>query len=63
MNKFNDAGEGKNIFVVLCGRMTPSQRTTIRNKSQLNSELFLHLLNWFIKVTQMLHLVLSVLIQ
>ena len=48
MNKFNDAGAGKNIFVVLCRRMTPLQRTTIHNKSQLNSELFLHLLNWFI---------------
>ncbi len=49
MNKFNGANAGKNIFVVLCGRMTPSQRAEIRGKSRLNSEIFLHLLNWFVR--------------
>jgi hypothetical protein len=49
LNKFNDANAGKNIFVVLCGRMTPSQRAEIRGKSKLNSEVFLHLLNWFVR--------------
>ena len=49
MNKFNNANAGKNIFVVLCGRMTPSQRAEIRRKSRLNSEIFLHLLNWFVR--------------
>jgi hypothetical protein len=49
LNKFNNANAGKNIFVVLCGRMTPSQRAEIRGKSKLNSDIFLHLLNWFVR--------------
>ena len=48
MNKCNSSGAGKNIFVVLCGRMTPSQRAEIRGRSKLNSKIFLHLLNWFV---------------
>jgi hypothetical protein len=49
LNKFNNANAGKNIFVVSCGRMTPSQRAEIRGKSKLNSDIFLHLLNGFVR--------------
>ena len=49
VNKFNNVGAGKNIYVVLCGRMTPAQRRQIKNKASLYTDLFLHLLTWFIK--------------
>lgn len=37
-----------NIFCVLCGRMTPSQREEARRRAELNTEDYLNLLNWFI---------------
>ena len=39
----------KNIYVVLCGRMTPGQRQIIQREAELNTDVFLSLLNWFIK--------------
>ena len=39
----------KNIFVVLCGRMTPDQKQLVRREAELNTDVFISLLNWFIK--------------
>jgi hypothetical protein len=39
----------KNIFVVLCGRMTPDQKEIVRKQKELDTEVFLHLLNWFVR--------------
>ena len=54
LNKYKSAGNSErqpstNIFVVLCGRMTPNQKQIIRKKSQMNTNVFLCLLNWFVR--------------
>jgi hypothetical protein len=42
-------GAGKNIYVVLCGRMNPGQKTIVRRQAELDTDLFMDLLTWFIK--------------
>ena len=54
LNKYKNVGNNemqpsKNIFVVLCGRMTPNQKRVVRDRAKMNTTMFLHLLNWFIK--------------
>ena len=54
LNKYKNVGDSvmqtsKNIFVVLCGRMTPKQKKIIKDKSIMDTRLFLHLLNWFVR--------------
>ena len=50
INKYRSIDNAaKNIFVVLCGRMTPGQKEVIRREAELDADIFLHLLNWFIK--------------
>ena len=41
----------KNIYVVLCGRMTPAQKNIVWRQAKTNADLFLDLLTWFIKET------------
>jgi hypothetical protein len=41
----------KNVFVVLCGRMTPEQKVIARKKAELDTDVFLHLLNWFVRTS------------
>ena len=48
-NKFRDEGGSKNIYVVLCGRMTPAQKSLIKRKAVLDTSMFLSLLTWYIK--------------
>jgi hypothetical protein len=49
LHKYRSTGAGKNIYVVLCGRMTPEQKTIVRRQAELNTDMFMDLLNWFIK--------------
>jgi hypothetical protein len=50
LNKYNSMGNtNKNIFVVLCGRMTPQQKRIVRRQAEMNTEFFLDLLTWFVK--------------
>jgi hypothetical protein len=54
LNKYrsiNDNGmrTSRNIFVVLCGKMTPDQKKIIRRQAKLDTDVFLHLLNWFVR--------------
>ena len=49
LNKFRDGGGSKNIYVVLCGRMTPAQKSLVKRKAVLDTDKFLSLLTWFIK--------------
>ena len=49
LNKFRDEGGAKNIYVVLCGRMTPAQKALIKRRAVLDTSQFLNLLTWFIK--------------
>ena len=56
LNKYRSVGNNKiqpskNIFVVLCGRMTPNQKKIIKQKSEMDTKVFLHLLNWFVRVS------------
>ena len=53
LNKYKSVGSSerkpsKNIFVVLCGRMTPNQKRIVKEQAELDTDIFLHLLNWFI---------------
>ena len=50
MNKYRSIDNAhKNIFVVLCGRMTPDQKQIVRREAEMDTQVFLNLLNWFIK--------------
>jgi hypothetical protein len=50
LNMYNNMGNtNKNIFVVLCGRMTPQQKGIVRRQAEMNTEFFLDLLTWFVK--------------
>lgn len=50
INKYRNIDNAhKNIFVVLCGRMTPGQKQLVRREAEMDTDVFLSLLNWFIK--------------
>ena len=40
-------GASSDIYVVLCGPMTPAQKTIVRNKRVLNTKFYLNILCWF----------------
>lgn len=42
-------GLAENMYVMLCGRFTPQQRTIIQRRFKLDSKLYFDLLNWFIR--------------
>ena len=42
-------GVNKDVFVMLCGRMTPTQRELAKRKCKLDSEKYMKLLNWLIQ--------------
>ena len=46
-----DMGVAHNMYIMLCGRMTPAQRTIIRRRAHLDTEEYMDLLNFFIKVS------------
>lgn len=57
LNKYKNVGNAemqpsKNVFVVLCGRMTPGQKKEARRQAELDTDLFLHLLNWFVRTSK-----------
>ena len=47
LDKIKSFNTSSNIYVVLCGPMTPAQKTIVRNKSVLNTSFYLNLLRWF----------------
>jgi hypothetical protein len=47
MNQFNKSGFGKNIYCVLCSRMTPDQKKIVRERSKVNTQLFIDIMTWF----------------
>ena len=49
LHKYHSTGEGKNIYVVLCGRMTHEQKAIVRRQAEVDTDLFMDLLTWFIK--------------
>ena len=42
-------GVAQNLYVMLCGRTSPTQRTIIRQRAQIDTEEYRDLLNFFIK--------------
>mgnify|MGYP006194651551 CR=1 FL=1 len=49
LHKYRSSTGGKNIYVVLFGRMTPAQKNIVRRQAEMNADLFLDLLTWFIQ--------------
>ena len=41
-------GLAENMYVMLCGRFTPKQRTIIQKRFELDEKLYFNLLHWFI---------------
>ena len=49
MNHLDPTGAGRNIYAVICGRMTTSQREIARNRAKIDTSLYTSLLSWFIQ--------------
>ncbi len=49
MNHLNQAGIGEHIYCVLCGRMTPAQKQIVQKRSQIDTQLYIDILTWFVK--------------
>ena len=50
INKYRQIDNAhKNIYIVLCGRMTPGQKALVQREAQLDTDVFLSLLHWFVK--------------
>jgi hypothetical protein len=41
VNHLNQAGVGKHIYCVLCGRMTPDQKQIVRRRAVVDTQLFI----------------------
>ena len=49
MNRLNQVGIVEHIDCVLCGRMTPDQKQIVHKRSQIDTELYIDILTWFVK--------------
>jgi hypothetical protein len=49
MNQLNQAGIGKHIYCVLCGKMTPDQKQIVCKRSRVDTQLYIDILAWFVK--------------
>jgi hypothetical protein len=49
MNQLNQAGIGKHIYCVLCGRMTPDQKQIVHKRSRVDTQLYIDILIRFVK--------------
>jgi hypothetical protein len=46
LNCLNQSGVTSNIYVVITGRMTPTQKEIVRKKAELDKDLYFSLLHW-----------------
>eukprot|EP00975_Prorocentrum_lima_P018284 3852369-Prorocentrum_lima.AAC.1 len=46
LNCLNQSGVTSNIYVVINGRMTPTQKEIVRKKAELDKDLYFALLHW-----------------
>ncbi len=44
LHKYRTSGAGKNIYVVLCGRTTPKQKSIVRRQAEMDTDLFMDIL-------------------
>ena len=49
MNQLNEADIGDHIYCVLCGRMNPNQKQIVRNRSKVDTQLYIDVITWFIQ--------------
>ncbi len=49
INQLNKSGFGEHIYCVLCGRMTPDQKKMVRERSTLDTQLFIDIMTWFVQ--------------
>ena len=48
MQNMRDMGAPHNMYIMLCGRTTPAQRSIIRQRAELDTDEYLDILNYFI---------------
>jgi hypothetical protein len=49
MNQLNQADLGKHIYCVSCGRMPPNQEQIVQKRSEVDTQLFIYVMTWFIQ--------------
>ncbi len=49
IHQLNKSGIGEHIYCVLCGRMTVDQKRIIRERSTLDTQLFIDFMTWFVQ--------------
>ena len=49
MNHVREMGVGQNMYIMLCGQMTPDQRTIVRKCVETDLDEYMDLINYFIK--------------
>ncbi len=47
--QLNKSGFGEHIYCVLCGKMTPDQKRIVRERSKVDTQLFIALMTWFVE--------------
>jgi len=49
IHQLNKSGFGEHIYCVLCGRMTPDQKRIVRERSKVDTQLFIVIMTWFVE--------------
>ena len=49
IHQLNRSGFGEHIYCVLCGRMTPDQKRIVRERSKVDTQLFIDIMTWFVE--------------
>ncbi len=49
INQLNKLGNGEHIYCVLCDRMTPDQKRIVRERSTLDTGLFIDIMTGFVQ--------------
>jgi hypothetical protein len=49
IHQLNKSGFGEHIYCVLCGRMTADQRRIVRERSKVDTQLFIDIMTWFVQ--------------
>ncbi len=49
INQLNKSGIGEHIYCVLCGRMTSDQKRIVKERSTLDTQLFIDIMTWFVQ--------------
>jgi hypothetical protein len=49
IHQLNKSGFGEHIYCVLCGKMTADQRRIVRERSKVDTQLFIDIMTWFVQ--------------